>query len=133
MFLFLLKEEGKDKEFTGEVEEEVDLEDTIDEQEKHERKVDYSKELRDLEDEGDLPMDELYKKYAAAYDSDFDVPEEESDFDEDETEEEEETDEDEGNDQKLLFSAILVGGGGDSESCTQHFQLFFLLTRVILD
>jgi hypothetical protein len=59
MFLFLLKEEGKDKEFTGEVEEEVDLEDTIDEQEKHERKVDYSKELRDLEDEGDLPMDEL--------------------------------------------------------------------------
>jgi hypothetical protein len=58
-------------------------------QEKHERKVDYSKELRDLEDEGDLPMDELYKKYAAAYDSDFEVPEEESDFDEDETEEEE--------------------------------------------
>jgi E1A-binding protein p400 len=126
MFLFLLKEEGKDKEFTGEVEEEVDLEDTIDEQEKHERKVDYSKELRDLEDEGDLPMDELYKKYAAAYDSDFDVPEEESDFDEDETEEEEEeTDEDEGNDQKLLFSAILVGGEGIPKVAHNIFSYFF--------
>ena len=46
-------------------------------------------------------MDELYKKYAAAYDSDFEVPEEDSDFDEDEEDEteEEETDEEvEGND-----------------------------------
>ncbi|XP_052073827.1 helicase domino-like isoform X2 [Mytilus californianus] len=82
------EDDGKDEEFTGKEEDEADKEETIAEQEKHEKKTDYSNELKDLEDEGDLPMEELYKKYAAAYDSDFEY-DEPSDEEGDETEEEE--------------------------------------------
>ena len=48
-----------------------------------------------------MDMDELYKKYAAAYDSDFEMPESESEGseddeeDDDEEEEEEETEDEE--------------------------------------
>ncbi|XP_063395970.1 helicase SRCAP-like isoform X4 [Mytilus trossulus] len=91
------QDDGKDEEFTGKEEDEADKEETIAEQEKHEKKTDYSNELKDLEDEGDLPMDELYKKYAAAYDSDFeyDEPSDEEGDDETDEEEEEESEEEE--------------------------------------
>ncbi|XP_076106363.1 helicase domino-like isoform X3 [Mytilus galloprovincialis] len=91
------EDDGKDEEFTGKEEDEVDKEETIAEQEKHEKKTDYSNELKDLEDESDLPMDELYKKYAAAYDSDFeyDEPSDEEGDDETDEEEEEESEEEE--------------------------------------
>ncbi|XP_063395968.1 helicase SRCAP-like isoform X2 [Mytilus trossulus] len=91
------EDDGKDEEFTGKEEDEADKEETIAEQEKHEKKTDYSNELKDLEDEGDLPMDELYKKYAAAYDSDFeyDEPSDEEGDDETDEEEEEESEEEE--------------------------------------
>ncbi|OWF46679.1 helicase domino-like isoform X2 [Mizuhopecten yessoensis] len=93
----------KDDEFAASEEEEVDVEETIEEQEKLDKKVDYSKELADLQNEGDMNMDELYKKYAGAYDSDFELPESESgteddsdDEDEEDSEEEEEESEEEG-------------------------------------
>ncbi|XP_060081235.1 helicase domino-like isoform X1 [Ylistrum balloti] len=89
----------KDDEFNASEEEEVDVEETIEEQEKLDKKIDYSKELEDLQNEGDMDMEELYKKYAGAYDSDFELPESESgteddsddDDDEDDSEEEEES------------------------------------------
>ena len=45
------EKEGSDKEFAGVEEEAVDVEDTIAEQEKHE-KVSYKSELKDLQEEG---------------------------------------------------------------------------------
>lgn len=96
------EEESKDDEFTVKEEDEADNEDTIAEQEKHDKKIDYSKELKDLEDESDLPMEELYKKYAAAYDSDFEFDEpSDGDEEDDDDESEEETAEEE--DGVLLF------------------------------
>ncbi|XP_061196592.1 helicase domino-like [Saccostrea echinata] len=98
------EEDKKDTEFKA-TEDEKDEEDTIAEQEKHEKKIDYSKELSDLKDENEMTMEELYQKYAGAYDSDFEMPEEEEDSEdedsdddeeeEDESEEEEEEEEDE--------------------------------------
>ncbi|KAK3083777.1 hypothetical protein FSP39_003020, partial [Pinctada imbricata] len=86
--------EEKDKEFKiKDGEEEADVEDTIAEQEKAEKKVDYSRELRDLEDESEMTMEELYKKYAGAYDSDFEMPESDYDSDDEESTDVEETDE----------------------------------------
>ncbi|XP_076435128.1 helicase domino-like isoform X2 [Babylonia areolata] len=84
--------EGSDKEFTGAEEEAVDVEDTIDEQEKHEKR-DYQSELQDLADEGEMSIEELAAKYAGAYDSDFEMPQESS------SEEEEESDSDLDSDQ----------------------------------
>lgn len=71
------KDDKKDKEFKVTEDQEKDEEETIAEQEKHEKKIDYSKELTDLKDEGEMTMKELYEKYAGAYDSDFEIPEEE--------------------------------------------------------
>ncbi|XP_052714544.1 helicase domino-like isoform X5 [Crassostrea angulata] len=94
------KDDKKDTEFKMTEDEEKDEEETIAEQENYEKRIDYSKELIDLKDEGEMTMKELYEKYAGAYDSDFEIPEEEGDSgDEDssqeEEEEEEESDEDE--------------------------------------
>lgn len=50
--LTLIQGGEKDKEFTASEDEEVDVEETIEEQEKLEKKVDYSNELKDLENEG---------------------------------------------------------------------------------
>ncbi|XP_022342498.2 helicase domino-like isoform X2 [Crassostrea virginica] len=96
------EQDEKDTEFKA-TEDEKDEEDTIAEQEKHEKKIDYSKELHDLKDESEMTMEELYQKYAGAYDSDFEMPEEdeeedsdeESEEEEDESEEEEEEEEEE--------------------------------------
>ncbi|XP_062606790.1 helicase domino-like isoform X2 [Saccostrea cucullata] len=89
------EEDKKDKEFKA-TEDEKDEEDTIAEQEKHEKKIDYSKELDDLKDESEMTMEELYRKYAGAYDSDFEMPEEEEeDSEEEDSDDEEEEDESE--------------------------------------
>ncbi|XP_069134718.1 helicase domino-like isoform X2 [Argopecten irradians] len=93
------KQNKEDDEFAASEEEEVDVEETIEEQEKLDKKVDYSKELEDLQNEGDMDMEELYKKYAGAYDSDFEMPESESgtddDSDDDEDDDEEDSEEEE--------------------------------------
>nr|XP_034338376.1 helicase domino isoform X5 [Crassostrea gigas] len=95
------KDDKKDTEFKMTEDEEKDEEETIAEQENYEKRIDYSKELIDLKDEGEMTMKELYEKYAGAYDSDFEIPEEEGDSgdedssQEEEEEEEEESDEDE--------------------------------------
>ncbi|XP_048751446.2 helicase domino-like isoform X4 [Ostrea edulis] len=91
----LNEEEEKDSEFKA-IEDEKDEEDTIAEQEEQEKKIDYSKELTDLQDESEMTMEELYQKYAGAYDSDFEMPEEEEeDSEEEDSEEEEEESEEE--------------------------------------
>ena len=62
----------KDQEFNASDESEEDVEDTIAAQEKRERKTqNHAEELADLEAEGDLTVEELYLKYAAAYTEDF--------------------------------------------------------------
>ena len=78
------------------------MEESLAEQEKHERKTDYSAEIRDLEDDNNLTVEELTKKYAGAYDSDFEMPESPSaseedsdDYEEEEESQEEETEEEE--------------------------------------
>ncbi|XP_013379688.1 helicase SRCAP [Lingula anatina] len=86
-------DEGADEEFKSAEEDEVDDEDTIEEQEKAEKK-DYKGELQDLKDEGEMSIEELAKKYAGAYDSDFEMPES-SDEGETSTEEESESTEEE--------------------------------------
>ncbi|GFR90719.1 helicase [Elysia marginata] len=68
---------GKDDDFTGEGDDESDIEETIEEQETHEKK-DYTEELDDLKMEGEMTVEELMKKYSGAYDSDFEMPEESS-------------------------------------------------------
>lgn len=68
--LVQVKEE-KDKEFRASDEDEEDVEDTIAEQEKKEKKKDVAKELQELEEENEMSVEELMKKYAGAYDSDF--------------------------------------------------------------
>jgi len=67
--------EEKDGEFKVD-EDDEDAEETIAEQEKHDKN--YTEELDDLKVEGDMSVEELMKKYAGAYDSDFEVPEESS-------------------------------------------------------
>ncbi|ESO91647.1 hypothetical protein LOTGIDRAFT_122039, partial [Lottia gigantea] len=73
---------------------EEDVEDTIEEQEKHEKNT--MEELNELQAEGEMSIEDLVKKYAGAYDSDFEMPqsEEESDESTDEESEEEEEEDD---------------------------------------
>ena len=86
------------------------MEDTIAEQEQKEKRTNHKQELADLEAESELSMEELYKKYAAAYDEDFEAQlsepstdvEDESELDSDDEEEEEE----EGN---VVMSRALLG------------------------
>jgi len=73
---FSSQSESKDQDFDDDGDDE-DAEETIDEQEKHE-KIDYSNELNDLKAEGEMTVEELMSKYAGAYDSDFDMPEQSS-------------------------------------------------------
>ncbi|XP_034338375.2 helicase domino isoform X4 [Magallana gigas] len=95
------KDDKKDTEFKMTEDEEKDEEETIAEQENYEKRIDYSKELIDLKDEGEMTMKELYEKYAGAYDSDFEIPEEEGDSgDEDSSQEEEEEEEEESDDEE---------------------------------
>ncbi|KAK3749017.1 hypothetical protein RRG08_056924 [Elysia crispata] len=82
---------GNDEDFTGDGDDESDVEETIEEQETHEKK-DYSEELDDLKAEGEMSVEELMKKYSGAYDSDFEMPQESS---EDDASEEEDSSESE--------------------------------------
>lgn len=63
----------------------VDDEDTIEEEEKLEGEANHKEELEDLQAEGEVPIEELLKKYAGAYDEDFEMPQssEESEMDSD--------------------------------------------------
>ncbi len=63
-----------------------DEEDTLEEQEKTEGTVDHKAEIAELEAEGELPIEELMKRYSGAYEDEYDYP----GFDEDDDEEEEE-------------------------------------------
>ncbi|XP_059176200.1 helicase domino-like isoform X2 [Physella acuta] len=87
----------QDTDFNIEDEDEDDVEETIEEQETHEKK-DYTVELDDLKAEGEMSVEELLKKYSGAYEEDLKVPEESSedeessgDSDEDITESEKES------------------------------------------
>ena len=64
-----------------------DDEETLEEQEEAEKEVDHNAELNDLAAEGDLPIEELLKRYQGAYDGSFE-PESSS---EEESEEDEES------------------------------------------
>ncbi|BFZ18188.1 hypothetical protein BsWGS_21227 [Bradybaena similaris] len=82
-----------DEDFTADGEVDDDVEDTIEEQENVEKK-DYSHELQDLKNEGEMSVEELMQKYAGAYDSDFEMPkdnssEEDSDDEDDDSSESE--------------------------------------------
>ncbi|XP_070205034.1 helicase domino-like isoform X4 [Littorina saxatilis] len=85
--------EESDKEFQGSEADAADLEDTIAEQEKHEKR-DYSHELKDLENEGEMSIEELAAKYAGAYDSDFEMPQDSSTEDEEDDDDEAESESD---------------------------------------
>ncbi|XP_035827815.1 helicase domino isoform X2 [Aplysia californica] len=89
-----LSSQGKDGDFKADDEVEEDAEETIEEQEKHEKK-DYSEELGDLKAEGEMSVEELMKKYAGAYDSDFEMPEESSGEEDSDDEDDEESSESE--------------------------------------
>ncbi|XP_041347993.1 helicase SRCAP-like isoform X2 [Gigantopelta aegis] len=83
------KKKGSDGEFSASGSEE-DVEETIEEEEKLES-TSYKEELKDLEDEGEMSIEELRKKYAGAYDSDFEMPE---DSEEEESSSENDSDDD---------------------------------------
>ncbi|CAH1801795.1 unnamed protein product, partial [Owenia fusiformis] len=102
------KKKSKEEDSDFEASDESDVEDTIEKQEKHEKADDHQQELDDLNQESEMSVEELRKKYAAAYDSDFEMPDtpSESEESEDETEEsqdeqsEDEEEEDEVDDEK---------------------------------
>ncbi|XP_054168303.1 helicase domino-like isoform X2 [Oppia nitens] len=82
--------EHEDKEFEALDEEVEDEEDTIEEEEQKEGKVDYSAELKELDDDMNVPIQELISKYSS-----IDAKQElDSDDDEDDMECEDETEED---------------------------------------
>ncbi|KAJ8043053.1 Helicase domino [Holothuria leucospilota] len=78
----------------------VDDEDTIEEEEKLEGEANHKEELEDLQAEGEVPIDELLKRYAGAYDEDFEMPQssEESDMDSDDESDDESEEEEAGED-----------------------------------
>ncbi|CAI9734305.1 helicase domino-like [Octopus vulgaris] len=103
------EEKVSDEEFQTEDQEEEDMEDTIEEQEKHERNQSHLEEISELEKESEMSIEELIKKYEGAYNSDFEMPDveesgdttedtEEYGSDNDETEEEEDQEEEEDDD-----------------------------------
>nr|CAB3266557.1 helicase SRCAP [Phallusia mammillata] len=63
------KQEKDDEEFSG-GENSSDDETTVQEQEDQEKNEDHKKEIEDLQAEGDMPIEELLKMYAGAYDQD---------------------------------------------------------------
>ena len=96
-----VKEEGESKndddEFVVSADEEdeeaQDEEETLDEQEEKEGAVDHKAEIAELEAEGDLPIEELMKRYAGAYEDEYEYPrsEESDDEEDDESVEDSET------------------------------------------
>ena len=102
------KEENKnkndDEEFNLTSDDEEDFEDTIAEQEKHENKQNNALELKDLEDEANIPIEELLERYKDIYENEenMDIDEEESDINDEEEEEENEINDDEENDDEGL-------------------------------
>lgn len=74
---------------------EEDFEDTIAEQEKHEGKQNHDQELKDLEDEANIPIEKLLERYmdACQNEESMDVDEQSEDDEEDETTMNDETDE----------------------------------------
>ncbi|XP_030847901.1 helicase domino isoform X4 [Strongylocentrotus purpuratus] len=83
--------DDKDFELSADEEEIVDDDEkTLDEQEETEGTVDHKAELDDLAADGEIPMEELLKRYQGAYAEDFDF----SDADEDESEEDDDDEED---------------------------------------
>ncbi|XP_078064416.1 helicase SRCAP-like, partial [Mustelus asterias] len=94
------REEPEDEEFTADEEEAEDEEETIDAEEALEGEVDHRAELDDLAKESEVPVEDLLKRYSAAYSDSFETPEsdaedssdtEEEDDDETSTEDEEST------------------------------------------
>ncbi|XP_071849839.1 helicase domino-like isoform X3 [Apostichopus japonicus] len=83
---------SKDEEFLVSADETdnevVDEEDTIEEEENLAGEADHKEELSDLKAESELPMEELLKQYAGAYDEEFEMPQspEEWDMDSDDSE-----------------------------------------------
>lgn len=69
-----------------------DDEATLDEQEANEKNLSHAEEMDELEAEGKLSVEELYNKYAAAYDSDFEMPKSEKQLDSDDDESDEDED-----------------------------------------
>lgn len=95
-------EEKADDDFSAGTDEEDD-EETIREQEEEEKNADHSTELKELDDEANLSLEDLYEKYKGAYAEDFEMPKSEDDQEpeeeetaesEDGTEIEDETEED---------------------------------------
>ncbi|PIK53751.1 putative helicase domino isoform X4 [Apostichopus japonicus] len=86
---------SKDEEFLVSADETdnevVDEEDTIEEEENLAGEADHKEELSDLKAESELPMEELLKQYAGAYDEEFEMPQspEEWDMDSDDSEDDE--------------------------------------------
>ena len=96
LIFFQEEKEGSDQEFKGDIKDAVDQEDTIAEQEKHEKK-NYKDELQDLQDEGEMSIEELAAKYAGAYDSDFEMPKDSEGSEEEDSDDDDEEDEDASN------------------------------------
>ncbi|XP_068439842.1 helicase SRCAP [Clinocottus analis] len=114
--------EEEDGEFTANVEDARDEEDTIAAQEKVEGNVDHAEELDDLAKEGDMSVEELLEKYKGAYASDFEAPSASGSKDSSDSEvsgdEEEESDEDESDVESNSSSSDSQGDSGaedDSE------------------
>lgn len=89
------KDKNDDEEFNLSSDNEEDFEDTIAEQEKHENKQNNALELKDLEDEANIPIEELLERYKDIYQNEesMDIVEEESDINDEEEDEEMEDEE----------------------------------------
>lgn len=104
-----------DEDFNAESDE-SDVEETIDEQEEHEDKHEQKKELDELKDEGEMDIEELRAKYAAAYEIDMPVDsgEESTDIDQSDDEADEDSDdEEEDEDEEEEEADVDVEGGED--------------------
>ncbi|XP_064649340.1 helicase domino-like isoform X3 [Lineus longissimus] len=115
-----------DAEFSAE-EDSDDNEETLDEQEKHETPQSHNKELQDLQAECAMSVDELYKKYSGAYDSDFEFPETPSDSDDEtdiddgdeESDESEEEEEDEPEDADVGMESLFDTIEGETKKMSK--------------
>ncbi|KAK3606446.1 hypothetical protein CHS0354_041388 [Potamilus streckersoni] len=110
---------SKDEEFDAVEQDESDLEDTIAEQEKHEKNTDFPSELQELQAEGEMSFEDLIEKYAGAYDSSFEMPESpsesETDGYEEESEEEQENEDAQEYEEEEEDEEVDVEGNDDQD------------------
>ncbi|KAL3857410.1 hypothetical protein ACJMK2_012085, partial [Sinanodonta woodiana] len=110
---------SKDEEFDAVEQDESDLEDTIAEQEKHEKNTDFPSELQELQAEGEMSFEDLIEKYAGAYESSFEMPESpsesETDGYEEESEDEQENEEADEDEEMEEDEEVDVEGNDDQD------------------